>query len=159
MGTYITRADVESRVSEQVLREICDDNVDGQFKVQIDQAIADAESYVESFLNGNYDLTAIRAMGHAGTNDLPNEVKRLVLDVVTAYLWDRFPEYIRADGRRMRQDTRAELMDLRKGRTKLDITTSPEPAANQGGPTRSGDPDDPDPSERFFNDPSSFGVF
>lgn len=159
MGTYIRRADVEERVSEQVLREICDDNVDGQFKAQIDRAISDAESYVESFLNGNYNLTTIRAMGHAGTDDVPNEIKRIILDLVTAYLYDRFPEYIRADGRRMKQDARAELMDLRKGRTKLDITTAPEPAANQGGPTRSGDPDDTDPADKFFLDPNSFGVF
>lgn len=155
MGTYVTRTDVEDRISDQVLRELLDDNVDGQFKAQVDRAIADAESYVESFLNGNYDLDVIRAMG----TSVPNEVKRLVLDLVTAFLWDRFPEYIRADGRRIRQDARLELMDLRKGRTKLDITTAPEPARNQGGETRSGDPDSPEPAQKHFNDPESFGIF
>jgi hypothetical protein len=136
-----------------------DDNTDGQWKPQVDRAIADAESYVESFLGGNYNLDTIRAMGIEGTNDVPNEIKRIILDLVTAYLWDRFPEYIRADGRRIKQDARAELMDIRKGRTQLDITGAPEPAKNQGGPTRSGDPDEPSPVDKFYNDPNSFGIF
>jgi phage gp36-like protein len=153
---YITLSDLEDRITQAVLTQILDDNVDGTpDENPLLRVIADAESYVEGFLRGNYDITVIRALGRSA----PNEVKRLCLDVAVAYLYDRHPEYIRADGMKLMESARRDLLELRKGITRLDVVGSPEPAANQGGVVRSGDPDEIAPVDKFFNDPDSFGIF
>jgi phage gp36-like protein len=153
---YITLSDLEDRITQAVVTQILDDNVDGTpDENPLLRVIADAESYVEGFLRGNYDITVIRALGRSA----PNEVKRLCLDVAVAYLYDRHPEYIRADGMKLMESARRDLLELRKGITRLDVVGSPEPAANQGGVVRSGDPDEIAPVDKFFNDPDSFGIF
>lgn len=153
---YITLSDLEDRITQAVVTQILDDNVDGTpDENPLLRVIADSESYVEGFLRGNYDLTVIRALGTSA----PNEVKRLCLDVAVAYLYDRHPEYIRADGMKLMESARRDLLELRKGITRLDVVGSPEPAANQGGVVRSGDPDEIAPVDKFFNDPDSFGIF
>jgi len=148
MGTYITQADLENRLTKEVVLQILDDESDqgNTFDDNVARVIADAESYVEGFLRGNYDLAAIRALGTGA----PNEVIRLCLDVATSYMWERHPEYVRADGNELLKRARLELVDLRKGVTRLDIVDTPEPPANQGGMTQSGDPDDTDPHDPFF---------
>lgn len=153
---YITLSDLEDRITQAVLTQILDDNVDGTpDENPLLRVIADAESYVEGFLRGNYDLTVIRALGRSA----PNEVKRLCLDIAVSYLYDRHPEYIRANGMKLMESARRDLLELRKGITRLDVVGSPEPAANQGGVVRSGDPDEIAPVDKFFNDPDSFGIF
>ena len=153
---YITLSDLEDRITQAVVTQILDDNVDGSpDENPLLRIIADAESYVEGFLRGNYDIAVLRTQGLSA----PNEVKRLCLDVAVAHLYDRHPEYIRADGRQLLERARRDLIDLRKGVTRLDIVGSPEPAANQGGVVRSGDPDSIAPVDKFFNDPDSFGIF
>jgi len=154
--TYIVQADLESRISPLVVRQILDDDLDGvPDAAALAQVIADAEGYVEGFLRGNYDLTAIRALGVAA----PNEIKRLCLDVAVAYLVDRHPEYVRADGRKMMERARRDLMDLRKSVTRLDTVGTLEPAANQTHITESGDPDEAEAEEKFFIDRNSMGIF
>ena len=156
MGTYINQSDIEDRLSADIVQRILDDDADGFADTgPVDRAIADAEGYVEAFLRVAYDLAVIRALG----TDVPNEIKRLILDVVTAYLWERHPEYVRADGNALLARARQELIDLKRGLTRLDIVGSPEPPANRGGDVRSGDPDEPEPAPKFFNDPNSFGVY
>lgn len=112
------------------------------------RVIEDAESYVESFLRGVYNLDTLRAQG----TSCPTEVKRLCLDVATAYIWQRHPEYVRADGEAILRRVRNELTDLRKGITRLNVTSAPEPAENQGGIVESGDPDDTEIKDKFFVD-------
>jgi phage gp36-like protein len=153
---YITLSELEDRITETVVRQILDDNVDGTPDANpLARVIEDAESYVEGFLRGNYSLTVLRNLGTAA----PNEVKRLCLDVAVSHLYDRHPEYIRADGRRLLERARRDLIDLRKGVTRLDVVGSPEPAANQGGVMLSGDPEEPEPVPKFFNNPDSFGIY
>lgn len=153
---YITLSDIEDRITQTVVRQILDDNVDGTpDENPLLRVIADSESYVEGFLRGNYDIAAIRLLG----TSVPNEVKRLCLDIAVSFLYDRHPEYIRADGAKLLEVARRDLIDLRKGVTRLDVVGSPEPAANQGGVVRSGDPINPDPAPKFFNDPDSFGIY
>lgn len=154
--TYIVQADLEDRVSAEVARQILDDNLDGTVDANpLARVIADAESYVEGFLRTVYDLTVIRALGTGA----PNEIKRLCLDVAVAYLFDRFPEYVRADGHKLLERARRDLTDLHKGLTRLDIVGTPEPAANRGGVVQSDDPDNPDPADKFFLYPDSMGIF
>lgn len=155
MGTYITQTDLEARLSEATVRDILDDDADGYVDDDpLERVIADAESYVEGFLRVAYDLETIRALG----TDVPNEVKRLCLDIATAYLWERHPEYVRADGDKLLMRARLELVDLRRGLTRLDIEGAPEPPANRGGETRSGDAEYPDPVN-FYKNPTDFGIF
>jgi len=147
--TYIVQADIEARVSAAVLVQILDDNEDGVVDtVPLARLIADSEAYVEGFLRGNYDLAALRAMGTA----CPSEVKRLCLDVAVSFLWDRFPEYVRADGAALMRRAREDMVALRQGVTRLDVIGTPEPAANQGGATLSSDPDEPDVADKVFLD-------
>jgi len=160
MSVYIKQSDLEDRLGKEAIRFILDDDVDGRpDSSPVARVLLDAESRFESYARGNYDLTALRAMGFAGTNDVPNEVKRICLDLATAMLWQRYPQYVRAHGDRLWDRVQDELMDLRRGKTRLDIVGTPEPARNQGGMVRSGDPDDRDTVQSFFNHPDSFGVF
>jgi phage gp36-like protein len=154
--TYVVQTDLEDRISSDVVRQILDDNADGAADVNpMTRVIADAEGYVEGFLTPVYDLTALRALGTGA----PSELKRLVLDVAECYLARRHPEYIRAEWIKKLEVTRQELLDIRKGVTRLNIATAPEPAANVGGVVRSGCADDTDVREPVFRDPDSFGVF
>jgi len=154
--TYIVQADLEARISAEALRQILDDDMDGTPDANaLTRVIADSESYVESYLRGNYDLDTIRALGVG----VPNEIKRLCLDVATAYLWERFPEYVRADGYKLLQRAKVDLTELRKSDRRLDTTVAPEPPANQTHIVRTGDPDHPNIEGKFFLDPDDFGIF
>jgi len=160
MGAYIIQSDLENRVSAQVVREILDDGPDGETdKGVLDRVIADSESTVESFLRKVYDLEALRTLAAASRDNVPNEIKRLCLDIATAYLWDRFPEYVRADGRQMKMDALDELRDLARGIRRLDDIDTVENTAQVTVEARSGDPDDTDPVAPFFSRPTSFGIY
>lgn len=155
-GTYIDQGDLEDRIGSEAVVAIADDNEDGTVDTSdtsIARIIKDAEGYVEGFLAPIYSLTALRALGASA----PNEVLRLCLDVAEAYAIRRHPEYIRGDWKSKLEFARRDLVDIRTQRTQLDITTSPEPAANTGGVVRSGDPDDTDPADKVFLD--GMGIF
>ena len=154
--TYIVQSDIEARISAAVVLQILDDDLDGSADTTaVAMAISDAESYVEGFLRGNYDLTAMRALG----TNAPHEVKRLCLDVAISYLWERHPEYVRADGMKMRANARRDLIDLRESVTRLDIVSTPEPAANQGGSVYTDNPTTSTEENHVFNGPSKMGIF
>lgn len=156
MATYLTQANLEDRLSVAVVRAILDDNADGTVDTgPLGQVLADAEAYCEGFARGIYDLTVLRALG----TNAPTEWKRMCLDVAGCYLLERWPEYIRGDLLRMWERARTQLLDLRKGLTRLNIGTTPEPAANQGGEVRSGDPEDSTPADPVFTRPDSFDLF
>lgn len=141
---YWDQQDLEARISPETVRQIFDDdyngNVDGSAIARLQ---ADSDSYVDGFLRGIYTLPL---------TVVPNEVKRLSLDVAVAYAVDRWPDYVRVDGEKLRERARGDLMDLRNGKTRLDVVGTPEPGANEGGTVLSGDPDDPTPRDKFFID-------
>lgn len=123
---YITIADIEARIGKQAVIAICDDDNDGTPDTSVlDRFIADATSYVDGFLRGIYTLPL--------PEPVPNEVKRLTLDVAVGYLAERHAEYVRYDGGKLLERARQNLVDLRTGKTRLDVQGAPEPAANQGG--------------------------
>lgn len=154
--TYIVQADLEARISAEAVRQILDDDLDGTPDANaLTRVISDAESYVESFLRGNYDLTYIRSLGV----NVPNEIKRLCLDVATSYLWERFPEYVRADGYKLMSRAKSDLMELRESDRRLDTVDRPEPPANQRHVVNTGDPNNPQIEGKFFLDPDDFGIF
>lgn len=147
---YIVKSDVEKRLSAAVLQQIYDDDNDGTADADpVGSLCADASSKVASYLRGIYDLDAIASAP-------PHEVIRLSLDVAVAYAAQRFPSYVRRDWEKLMKGAESDLDKLRRGVTRLDVKLTPEPAANEGGSVSSGDPDDPEPKAKFFQDTGLF---
>lgn len=128
MGNYIDEAMLRNRLSAAVVRRIYDDNNDGIADADpMTQLIEDAEGRFEAYCSGIYpDLTALRASGS-------NEARRLVLDLAEAMACRRFPKAANREWLPLWQAIEAELKGLRRRETRLDITTAPEPASNEGG--------------------------
>lgn len=142
---YWVLADLEARISKDVVRQVYDDNNFGNPDTDaIAQLQADSQSYVDGFLRAVYTIPL--------TPVVPGEVKRISLDVAVGYLAVRHPEYVRFDGHAMLDRARAELMDLRTGKTRLDVMGPPEPASNVGGGVSSvvGTPNFPTPPRSVF---------
>ena len=147
---YITQADLEARLSVEVVKQILDDDNDGAADATpVDQLCKDASSKVAGYLRGTYDLDAV-------ATNTPHEVKRLALDVAVAYAAQRHAEYVRRDWQSLMEQVDKELKALRKAETRLDVVGSPEPPANVGGTAESGNPDLPDPGPRFTDNWGDF---
>jgi phage gp36-like protein len=147
---YIAQADLESRLSADVVRRLLDDDRDGSADATpVARVIADASAKVAGYLRGVYSLAAIETT-------TPEEVKRLTLDVACAYLAQRHPEVLRLDWAEAMKLVDRELKDLRNGVSRLDVEDAPEPAANQGGSTSSGNPACPEPAPRFSDNWGDF---
>lgn len=150
-GTYLTSANITARITAEVLAQIFDDDRDGVADEQIvNEFIADAESDVEEVLQKTYGpggLTTIRALGTSA----PRGVIRRMLDRFEVRAYRRHPEYIRAAWVEREKAIDADLEALRVRELELDNEgAAPEPAVNEGGDVRSGDPDDPCPVPPFF---------
>lgn len=147
--------DLADRLSQPVLVDVFDDDNDGTPDTgPILRVLLDAQSYVEGALRHVYDLSTLR-----GVDPWPNEVVRLILDRAEGRVYMRHPEHAKFDAGRLLDRVDKELENLvNRGKRRLDVDGSPEPAANQGGTTSSSvtDPDFPDPPKQFF---SNFGFF
>lgn len=118
---------LEKRLSAQVVRRIYDDNNDGEADDSpLLQVCEDAEAHFESFCSGIYDLATLRASP-------PSEAVRLCLDCAEAMAYRRFPRAAARDWLPMWQVVEKELEGLRTRKTRLNTTTAPEPASNEGG--------------------------
>lgn len=154
-GHYLTQKLVENRLSAAVVRRIYDDAGTGSVSFDTDTPgallIADAESMFEGWCRGIYDLVALRTAK-------PPEAQRLCLDIAFMLAAKRFPKAMMREWQPLEQSVLAELKALRKGDTRFDVVGAPEPAANQGGYTSSGDPDNqtPVPPAVFLNNWGSF---
>lgn len=132
VGHYINRKAVERRLSAAVVRRVYDDENVGVVSAEdtednpLVQLIRDAEAKFEGYCRGIYDLTALRAAK-------PNEATRLCLDCAEALAAKRFPRAVNRDWVALEQSVNTELAGLRNGKTRLDVTGTPEPAANTGG--------------------------
>lgn len=141
---YWSLSDLESRISAEVVRQVLDDNNDGfADETSISRLQADSDSFVEGYLRGIYDLATVRTT-------TPNQVKRLSLDYAVAQMAKRHPEYVRREFRPLEDAVRAELCEIRSGRVRLDVDSTPEPAANQGGDVWDGGDDATEPAVKFF---------
>jgi hypothetical protein len=145
---YITKADLENRVSPIVVKRVL-----GLNPGAIEMVLADASSIVAGYLRTMYSLDALAA-------NTPQEVKRLALDAAHYYLVQRFPELHPGHNPvSMLKNLRMELMDLRDRRTSLDTDGSPEPAAQTDGEVYEGGmvvSDAPDCINNWSNDLSKF---
>ena len=106
MAAYFTQSELEARVGVDVVRAIFDDNNDGTAdSTPIASFIADCSSEVDSFLRPVYPLPL---------PVVPNEVKRLALDVAEYRSARRFPELTRKDWKELRRLAHEDLGNLRK---------------------------------------------
>src|SRR5512139_2657462 len=136
MGLYVGATDVENRISAAVVRRITDDNNDGSSDTgPISDLIDSAEAMFEGAVRDIYTLTVLRASGSF-------RARQIVLDLVQALAAKRFPRAMGREWEPLMQDARAQLRDLREGRSALDVVGSPEPAANKGGEILTGSVED-----------------
>jgi len=119
--------DLENRLSAEVVLQIFDDDNDGEADAgPIARLQLDSDSFVEGYLRGVFPLEAVRTVK-------PNQVVRLSLDYAVAQCAKRHPEYVKRDWKALEKAVTDELEQIRMGKVRLDIETSPEPGANQGG--------------------------
>ena len=131
-GHYINQKMVENRLSSAVVRRIYDDDNVGfvgstaHNDGPIVQLIKDSESMFEGYCKANYSLSSLRTAK-------PPESVRLCLDCAEALAAKRFPRAFGREWLPLLTAVRQELVDLRTGKTRLDVDAAPEPAANAGG--------------------------
>lgn len=159
-GTYLVEVDLSRRLTSEVMVQAFDDDEDGDADEDIvNDFIADAEDEVETRIAkvyGEAGLTTLRAQGVS----CPRTVKRLALNIFEVLMGHRHPEYIRGKWEARRERCDKDLDDLAARVTELaDVTGTIEPAVQEGGYVRSGDPDDTDLNEKLFVDHNSFGIF
>ena len=127
---YITKAMLENRISTPVMLRVFDDANIGAVATddaKVLQVIQDAEAHFESYARNVYALSTLRVVNP------PREATRLCLDVAEALTCRRFPKAASREWQPLWAAVEKELMNLRAGKTRLDVDGSPEPAANQGG--------------------------
>lgn len=150
----VTPAEFEARVGVNNVRAILDDDNDGSADANsIVRLLDDASSKVLGYaLAAGYDRTALLA-------NPPNELKRLVLDAAEALAAKRHPEIVRRDWRPLDEANIAELMNLRKGATRLDpvVPAGIEPPATRVVSVKVGGNVEPDDlPDRVFDDMGDF---
>lgn len=154
MGTYVTIADAEGRISSRVLVAIFNDEGDGSLSAAeedvVEDFISDAESEVEQVVQATYGPGGLAWLQALGTN-APRAVKRLVLDIFEVRAYRRHPEYVRAEWLEREKCVERSLKELRLRDVQLPHASEPE-AQNEGGVVLSGDPDDTDPRPHVFLD-------
>lgn len=121
---FVTKADIEHRVSANVLRQCCDDNDNGVADTSVvDALIRDACSKVLSYCD-HLELPT--------KPPYPPELRRLALDVAEAMLALRHPEYVKRNGRKLMDAVEADLMKVKLGKTSLGTPAAPIASANDG---------------------------
>lgn len=142
---YISEEALTAHVGAPALRRVLDDDNNGTADSNpLTLIIRNAEAFVEGYLRGIYTLPV---------TPVPTELERLCLDVAHAQLALRHPEAFRSfDGAQAYERARQQCCDLRNGKTRLNVTSTPEPGANQGGSLASAEND----AEVPFDAPSKF---
>lgn len=137
---FVTAADVEHRLSPEVVRRLLDDyNTGIADENALNRLIKDSSGKVAGVLRANYPLDTIKAMT---AEQMPEEIRRLTLDGVVMYAAQRHPECVHRDWVELKKAWDADLKMLRNGDARLDVEGSPEPPANVGGDISVGDPDE-----------------
>lgn len=150
---YWTLAELEAAVGPDLVARYIDDDHDGAADgAAITRLQKTCDSKVESWFRGTYSLDALRSVK-------PETAVRLSLEAARIELFKRHPEIARADWRPYEDSWRKECGDIRSGKMRLDIETSPEPAANNGGVVWDGGDDESELPKPVFSDPGSMGIF
>jgi len=144
-GNYITKTDLDGRMTAAVVLRIFDDSDTGALtsaeETNLQNTILDGESFCEQFMHAAYGdagLTALQALGTSA----PRAWKRLCLDAAEIACGRRHPEYQRGGWSDRRTELVEDLKMLRLREVSLATTGEPEPACNEGGLVVSGNADD-----------------
>ena len=150
MSDYVTTAQVKARLSAAVVAQIYDDNNDGTEDTDpIARLTADATAWVKSWVYPIYQANM------PFLEPFEPEIVRTALDAVEWMAAKRHPEYVRRNWVELKESNRQDLIDLRNRLRAIGSNpsgTPPEPAANEGGHIRSGDPLLPTVKEKWFSD-------
>lgn len=127
-SAYFTKQQLEDRLSAAAVREIFDDNNDGNTDTNpINRFISDCSSEVDSFIRPIYPVFPL-------PTPIPNEITRLALDCAEYRAAKRFPDVVRMNWIELRKAAHEDLNNLRSGKTRLDWPNglSPNPPSNVG---------------------------
>lgn len=122
MATYITQTtgatptgDLTNAVGNPLLVQLCGDGAGGVSATYMPSIILDAEAAVDSILGPAFAVPI--------TSTVPRIVKRCCIDICVYYLYDRKPEFYRADGTNPMTSRYKEairiLKDIREGQQDL----------------------------------------
>lgn len=150
MGNYIDESDVDAELGTDVVRAIFSDAPNGATNTtSLNAFIRNAEAIVNSYLRRVYPKIPLDA-------PIPDLAKFLTLEVFVGLAERRHPELVKVNGTVRFKDARAMLDQLAKGELRLDVMSTPEPAKNEGGTIRSGNPDAPTPLPKVFGNGTGF---
>lgn len=143
-GPYFAQADLENRLSAQVVKQIYDDaNIGMASTDPIKRLITDACSYVNETIQPIYLPWPLVA-------PYPDAVVRLSLDAAEMYAARRHPEYVRHDWEKLKRVLDTDLDKLRKQQRSLG-QAPPDPAQTQGAEVYADDPNVAAPAQSVFN--------
>lgn len=141
-----TREELESRVGKiTVNRVLSQGGGEEADEDAVDLVIADANTWIRGKLGPVFDFSTLD-----DTN--AGDLKRIALDVARAYLCERHPEVMRQDASKIFDRCAKDIKAIRMGEANLGTGAAPDPAANHGATSVSGNPDDPDCIPRRFSD-------
>lgn len=130
----ISKEQLAARLGQIQFTRVFDDNNDGTAdKLSHEQLRRDASGMVRGGIGLVFDVNQLTA-------ELSDELTRVVLDVAEAMATKRRPTLLKGDWTELMKDARESIKALRTGIANLGITTTPEPAANQGVRVASGNP-------------------
>lgn len=135
MTDWLTDGAITARLGAPRLKQIFDDDNDGTpDDAVLDQLRHDAQGWVESALIGPGSIYPSGIPGLAGlAGTAPPVLIKIGLDAVFALAAQRHPEVMRVEWKDYVEAVDKELDRIRMGKRGLGITTTPEPAANNGG--------------------------
>ncbi len=160
-----TQDDLEAELSAEVVRQFLDDDNDGD--ADADPLLRLQERSAGRVIGGlqrTYPAVVAAAEGwQADLDDVPERLRSLALDVATAILAKRHPEYVRRDWVKLFKFVNEEIARIREtGIDGLAIETTPETASNQGGSLGGGTDDGVTLTAapvQFFTGPCGLGDF
>ena len=121
---YVTVADMEAELSEDVLDQIYDDDESGEAdEAPLMADIREAQSVVESYLRGLYALPI--------PDPIPTILKTITKDIAAAYAERRHPEYARADGKARYDISIERLKEIRSRNMRFDVPAEPTAVSNE----------------------------
>lgn len=114
---YFSSDELQSRLGHAVFTRALED------PSVVEELRQDASAKLAGVLRINYSLEAVAA-------NTPREVVRIALDIAKVYVMQRYPELFPDTWVAYADQCTKELTALGKGQTQLDVTGTPEPAAN-----------------------------
>ena len=119
---YSTRADVESKLSRARLVELTDDeNDESQVDARIDEAIVRADTKIDSYLRGRYEVPLILTV--QGEQDM---IRDISTELTIWELYKRRGDFLISESTKERyRDAMKDLENIQKGKISFTVDASP----------------------------------